>query len=294
MRTAPHADDEERVTRALGERPLAWSVAPGHGAPSHRRYVVELREGRTAFLKIAAFEYVAEWLRIERSSYEAFEGHAFLPELLGWDDDGVHPVLAIEDLSGATWPPPWTPQGVELVLDALAELHACGPPAHARDMGEWRAELTSWSAIAVEPEPFLSLGVCSPEWLDSALPAMVEAERAAPLDGRASLHMDVRSDNLCFRGARALFVDWNWITEGNPAFDVAGWLPSLELEGGPRPETVMPTCHPGFAALLAGYFCAHAALPPIPQAPHVRGLQLAQARTALPWAARLLELPPPG
>jgi Ser/Thr protein kinase RdoA (MazF antagonist) len=161
-------------------------------------------------------------------------------------------------------------------------------------MATWRTELTSWPDLADDPGPLLSAGLCSPAWLERALPAMVEAERAAPLEGRASLHMDVRSDNLCFRGTRALFVDWNWMTEGNPAFDVAAWLPSLQLEGGPRPETVMPTCPPGFAALLAGYFCSHAALPTIPQAPHVRGLQLAQARTALPWAARLLGLPPPG
>jgi hypothetical protein len=48
-----------------------------------------------------------------------------------------------------------------------------------------------------------------------------------------------------------------------------------------------------FAALLAGYFCAHAPRPPLPLAPHVRHLQRAQAKTALPWAARALGLPMP-
>ena len=46
--------------------------------------------------------------------------------------------------------------------------------------------------------------------------------------------------------------------------------------------------------LLAGYFASHAVRPEIPEAPHVRTLQLRQARTALPWAARALGLPPPG
>ena len=46
-------------------------------------------------------------------------------------------------------------------------------------------------------------------------------------------------------------------------------------------------------ALLAGYFCARAGLPEIPQAPHVRRLQREQGGTALPWAARMLGLPPP-
>jgi Ser/Thr protein kinase RdoA (MazF antagonist) len=122
---------------------------------------------------------------------------------------------------------------------------------------------------------------------------MQEAEGAAPLDGAATLHMDVRSDNLCVLGDGVVLVDWNWVSVGNAAFDVAAWLPSLASEGGPEPEAIMPDAHPGFAAMLAGYFLSHACLPPIEQAPHVRALQLAQARTALPWAARLLDLPPP-
>ena len=51
---------------------------------------------------------------------------------------------------------------------------------------------------------------------------------------------------------------------------------------------------PELAAWIAGYFCAHAGLEPIPEAPHVRPLQLAQGRTSLPWAARALGLPVPG
>jgi hypothetical protein len=44
---------------------------------------------------------------------------------------------------------------------------------------------------------------------------------------------------------------------------------------------------------MSGFFAARAGLPPIPTAPHVREVQLAQLRTALPWAARALGLPPP-
>jgi aminoglycoside phosphotransferase (APT) family kinase protein len=110
------------------------------------------------------------------------------------------------------------------------------------------------------------------------------------------LHFDVRSDNLCLIEDRALFVDWNHACIGNPVLDTASWLPSLEAEGGPAPEEVLAPDTPGLAeiaALLAGYFCARAGLPEIPQAPHVRRLQREQAGTALPWAARMLGLPPP-
>ena len=81
---------------------------------------------------------------------------------------------------------------------------------------------------------------------------------------------------------------------GNPAMDVAFWLPSLMLEGraGDRTRSSAPT--PDAAALapiVAGYFAATAGLPPPAGAPTVRGFQLAQLEVALPWAVRVLELP---
>jgi hypothetical protein len=49
--------DLERVWRALGVRPSGLRWARGHGAPSNRRYDVELPSGETAFAKIAAFDH---------------------------------------------------------------------------------------------------------------------------------------------------------------------------------------------------------------------------------------------
>ena len=84
----PDPVDIERVRRALGTVPVAWRGASGHGAPSNRRFIVELAEGSTAFVKIAALDYTADWLRDEHRVYEALDGHPFLPRALGWDDDG--------------------------------------------------------------------------------------------------------------------------------------------------------------------------------------------------------------
>jgi hypothetical protein len=80
---------------------------------------------------------------------------------------------------------------------------------------------------------------------------------------------------------------------GNPEIDAAFWLPSLEAEGGPRPDDVVPDVSPELVACWAGYLCSHAAREPIPTALRVREAQLRQARSALPWAARRLGLPPP-
>jgi aminoglycoside phosphotransferase (APT) family kinase protein len=292
----PDPADVARVRRALGGTPVAWRGASGHGAPSNRRFVVELEDGSTAFVKIAAFDYTADWLRDERRVYEALDGHRFLPRSLGWDDDGIAPALVLEDLSGEAWPPPWDTGRIDAVLATLDAVHATTPPAGVPPAAESQFGLDGWPDVMADPQPILTLGICSPAWLDAHLPALADASASAEIGGDSLLHFDVRSDNLCLRGDRAVFVDWNNACLGNPVLDTAAWLPSLHAEGGPAPHEILPDETPGLpqlASLLAGYFSARAGLPPVPQAPHARPLQLAQSTTALPWAARLLGLPAP-
>jgi hypothetical protein len=74
--------------------------------------------------------------------------------------------------------------------------------------------------------------------------------------------------------------------------DIAVWLPSLRLEGGPEPDEIL-SHEPALTALIAGYFAARAGLDPPWEGSRVRDIQLAQLRIALPWAARSLDLPPP-
>jgi aminoglycoside phosphotransferase (APT) family kinase protein len=121
---------------------------------------------------------------------------------------------------------------------------------------------------------------------------LIAASAEAPIAGDSLIHLDIRSDNLCFRDDRALVVDWNHATVANSDLDIAFWLPSLHSEGGPPPESVLANV-PELAAWVAGFFCSRAGGDPIAEAPHVRPLQVEQARTALPWAARSLGLPPP-
>ena len=292
----PDIADIERVRRALGATPVTWRAASGHSAPSNRRFLVDMEDGRSAFVKIAAFDYTADWLREELRVYRAVDGQLFLPRLLGWDDDGLAPALAIEDLSGATWPPPWDQRRIDAVLATLASVHETPPPKGVPPAVESQFDLDGWPDVVADPEPFLSLGLCSPGWLFDHLPALVDASAAAEIEGTSFLHFDVRSDNLCLRDRRAVLVDWNNACVGNALLDTASWVPSLEAEGGPAPDAILPDETPGLpaiASLLAGYFCARAGLPPVAQAPHARPLQLMQSKTALPWAARLLDLPPP-
>ncbi|HEX6231454.1 MAG TPA: aminoglycoside phosphotransferase family protein [Actinomycetota bacterium] len=284
-----------RALKRLRAEPVAFGPITTGGHTPARRWVVTLADGRTAFVKAATDELTASWIRDEHLSYSLLRGAPFMPGYIGFYDDGSRPVLAIEDLSGAEWPPPWSPERVRAVLDCLDEVAATDPPdGLPRAADDHLGLRDGWREIERDPAPFLRLGLCSERWLSDTLPTLLEASRSAPLDGEDLLHFDVRSDNVCFRDGRALLVDWNWTSVGNRWLDVAAWLPSLHAEGGPPPEVVAPDVPPGLATVVASYLCAHACLPPIPTAPNVRPAQLRQARTALPWAASALGLRAPG
>lgn len=282
------ADLLARVCEAAGQEvePVA-SVDRGY--THNARWRVRLADGRGAFAKAAVDERTAGWLRTERDLY-ALQA-AFMPALLGWSD-GELPVLLLEDLSDAYWPPPWRSGDVEAVLAALRDLaETTPPPSVTGSAADWR-DAHNWPDVASDPEPFLRVGLCGAAWLAQALPRLAEAAASAPFEGHSLLHLDVRSDNLCIRDGAAVLVDWNWATVGNPLFDVAAWLSSLHAEGGPAPEEVCPASS-AFAPFLAGFWASVVGLPPPSTAPRLREVQLQQLRVALPWAARALDLPPP-
>jgi hypothetical protein len=279
----------ERVATLTGKRPVRWQRT-ARGYTQAERWVVSFADGSSAFVKAAASEDTATWLRAEHRVYAQVSA-AFLPAMLAWEDDGHQPLLLLEDLSRAQWPPPWSKAKVEGVLETLAGLRRIPPPSGLPRLASTQAR-DGWERVALNPAPFLQLRLCSQPWLEAALPTLATAEASAPLDGSEFVHNDIRSDNLCFADGRVVIVDWNWACRGNGQTDIAIWLPSLHAEGGPLPEDIMPS-EPALAALISGFCAARAGLPPPEGAPQVRAIQLTCLRVALPWAARALELPPP-
>lgn len=280
-----------RIARLLGREPIdCCPVVRGGYAPT-RRFRVGFRDGTSVFAKLAGTAVTAANLRIEAHNYRALRAD-YLPALYAFED-GEQPMLVLEDFSHAHWPPPWLPGQPELVIAALARVAVTRPvPEHLRDLESLRPLLMGWSAIARDDAEFLALELCSNQWLQRALPALMRAEQAAVLAGEDLLHLDVRSDNLCLARGRVVLVDWNAAARGNAAVDRAFFAPSLRLEGGPLPDEIVPHA-PELAALVAGFFAARAGLPPVSDAPRVRPLQLRQLRIALAWAARALQLEPP-
>jgi hypothetical protein len=279
---------EERVSRAVGKpvRSLRRVQTRGYALAFHA--IAEFHDGSTAFVKAGAEEITSEFLRDELRFYQAVQA-PFMPRLLGYDD-GDPPLLVLEDLSGARWPPPWDDAAIGDVRKALAELWATPAPEWVPSIAVERDWLLGgWATIQEDPQPFLSLGLCSASWLDDALPVLRRAAESAPIEGHSLIHLDVRSDNLCLTDRGAVLVDWNLVHVANPDLDLAAWLPSLHLEGGPPPEELLPDAGE-LAATLAGFFGARAGLPPPPTAPQVRKVQRDQLEVALAWACRELEL----
>lgn len=255
------------------------------------RWVVELDDGRSVFVKAAVNELTAGWLRNEHRFYAALEA-PFLPRLLGWADD-ERPILVLEDLSAAFWPPPWTDARVVSALRMLGDLAATPPPPWVPPVERSGFVERGWRSVREDPEPLLATGIVDRRWLDAALPVLLEAAEACRLHGDELLHLDVRSDNMCFRAdGSAVLVDWNMAVVGNARVDRAFWAPSVSAEGGPSPEVILPDAAPE-AAFVCGFFAARAGQPPIRDAPAVRPLQAVQLRQALPWACRELGLPLP-
>jgi hypothetical protein len=277
-----------RFERTLGQ-PLTILNVIRRGYTPALRLRARLQDGSTVFIKSATTSLTAEWLRQELPVYTTLDA-PFLCRMIAWEDEGEFPFLVLEDLSEAFWPPPWNAHRIGLVRDMLSQLASFSLPG-LTPLEEESTLTDGWKEVAADPEAFLGLEWASRGWLERALPVLLAIDGKQVLRGEALTHTDVRSDNLCFLGDRAILVDWNWTRRGHASADLAFWLPSLEREGGPAPESLLPEGAP-FAALISGYLAGRAGLPIIPDAPLVRKIQYEQLLSALPWAVRALGLPP--
>ena len=287
-----------RVGKLKGSAPISWQRIERGYTPAER-WLVRFADGSSAFAKVGASPLTSDFLRVEQGRYQQLHA-VFMPQLLGFDADLERPLLLLEDLSAAAWPPPWRPGDVERVVQTLRQVAATRPlPDDLRSLeeefgasGSDERAGSGWGAVMQDPAAFLSLGLCTANWLTQAQGRLHAAQNEAALCGEDLLHNDVRSDNLCLLPDRVVLIDWNLAGRGNPAFDLAFAAPSVCFEGGPLPEHLVDD-DGTLAAFVSGFFAARAGLPIIADAPRVRWIQLQQLRVALPWVARALALPPP-
>jgi hypothetical protein len=93
-------------------------------------------------------------------------------------------------------------------------------------------------------------------------------------------------------------VDWPHACRGAALVDLAGFAPSVAMQGGPEPAELLARSRAGrmvsrepLAAVvcaLAGYFTARSLQPPPPGLPTVRQFQAAPGEVTRRWQATLL------
>src|SRR5262249_20339801 len=153
----------EEIESIVGALVTDLEHVEGRGYTNAGRHRAFLDDGRSVFVKSAVNEQSAGWLRTEITVYTSLRGD-FLPAFHGWAEFGGLPLIVLEDLGDAHWPPPWREGDVDAVKRALRELAAMRAPdglaALARDdlAHEWRE-------VERDPEPFMSTGLARREWL---------------------------------------------------------------------------------------------------------------------------------
>ena len=208
-----------------------------------------------------------------------------------------------------TWPPPWLAdlgrRPCSRTLDAVA---ATPPPdglgrlADDPPTGLARRSRRDPSAVPRGSDS------CSAAWLDEALPALLASVRSEPARGRTRCSTATCAATTSASGTvEALLVDWNCACVGNPAFDIAFWLPSLTLEGGPatrgdrtRPSgrrhaslRLSPASSPPPAGLPPPVGCPHRSGFPARPARGGAAVGSARARAAGAQASSSAVTPPP-
>jgi hypothetical protein len=273
--------------RAVGSRPVEYLDRPG-GYTTANRFAVRLANGGRVFVKSAVDPLLVGWLRREYEIYDALEA-SFVPRLVGWDDDGERALLVLEDLSDAEWIWSWDSARVDAVVTAIGEIALAPIPPNTPAVRDAHPGVFArWRDVERDPGPFLSLELRDAAWLERHLPTILEAAESAPVDGDLLCHLDVRSDNICFRDGTCVLVDWNWAVRASGLVDMVGWLPSLAAEGGPRPWELLPGENLALVALVGGVWASVAGLPAPPTAPQVRQVQRQQLTVVLDWLDRQL------
>jgi aminoglycoside phosphotransferase len=287
-----------------------WAARFGPGPPRSVRDVVggfspgatSILEwpGRSVFVKAVGSELNPESPGLHRREIvisSALPRSVRFPRLLDTYDDGTWVALAFDVVAGRPPRHPWEADELSRVVAALATLHDELTPSPAptlEPLADYRrAIFGAWSELAAAgPSPGLD------PWVQNNLLRLAELEASWPTAcaGSTLVHGDVRSDNVLLSDDDVVFVDWPHAGVGNPAFDLVAWAPSVVLEGGPPPETLLALYGPSgrldpdtltvLLAAVAGFFVSHSLRPSPPGLPTLRPFQAAQGEVAVAWLSR--------
>jgi aminoglycoside phosphotransferase (APT) family kinase protein len=294
----------ESVRRAvesdLGSRVVEATTQPG-GFSLGCAARLRLDDGRSVFVKAVGSEPNPDspgFHRREAQVAAALPPETPAPKFLVAHDDGDWVALVFEDVEGHEPEMPWRRDELDRVLVALTDLSRALTPApiDAPPLTERYSELfQGWRLLQAEAPEGLD------HWAAGRVGALAELEARweEASTGETLLHADIRADNILLTDDRIVFVDWPHVSLGAPWVDLLAFLPSVAMQGGPKPWELFDD-HPlardarnedvdAVLAALSGFFVQRATLPPPPGLPTLREFQRAQGAESLAWLRRRLD-----
>ncbi|HEY6835474.1 MAG TPA: aminoglycoside phosphotransferase family protein [Gaiellaceae bacterium] len=290
----------EAVESGLGS-PVAQAVTRPGGFSPGAASRLRLEDGRRVFVKAVGSQPNPDSPDLHRDEARvtaALPPETPAPKLLFSHDDGDWVALVFEDVDGREPDLPWRRDDLDRILDALNDLVVALTPApiEAETFAERFGDvLHGWRTLAAEPAGDLD------HWTAERLDLLAELEAGWEQAGAGEtlLHADVRADNVLLTSDRVVFVDWPHASLGAPWVDLVAFLPSVAMQGGPKPwelfddhalarEAIREDVDAVLAA-VTGFFIHRSTFPPPPGLPTLREFQRAQGVEALAWLRRRLE-----
>jgi len=297
----------DRIQHALEERlgagVAAATTQPGGFSPGVAARLV-LADGRRVFVKAVSGSVNPDspgMHRREARIAAALPESLPTPRVLGVYDDGDWIALIFEDIEGAPPRTPWQQAELDRVLRAIEELSAGLTPAPiaVESVGERMPMVfAGWQRLAASVESGEDDLRGVDPWAQRHLAELVKLETVAAdaASGSTLLHADLRADNILLTPTRVFFIDWPWASRGAAWVDLAFMLPSVAMQGGPKPWEIFDAHPLGYrapdaqvtavVAAVAGFMIFGSRLPPPPGLPTVRAFQRDQGIPALEWLQR--------
>ncbi len=298
----------EALEGHLHARVLRSRSEPGGFSPGVASRLL-LSDGRRVFAKVLGPEPNPGSVEVHRREAEVLgrmPRAAPVPRLLSVYDDGTWVALFLTEVEGRTPQLPWRRSELDRVLRATTALATLLTPApfRAATYGERHREaFARWQEMADSGREGTDRLEDLDPWARDHLGDLVllESKFEEASSGSTLLHSDLRADNILLTKDRVYFADWPGACVGAPWVDLVGFLPSVAMQGGPKPWTLFdgsalgrdaePDRVDSVLAALAGFLLGNARKPPPPGLSTLRPFQRGQGLRALEWLRHRLDDP---